>query len=190
MPGQYTARLTANGRSYTANFVVKMDPRVKTSAEGRRKQFDLEMQLASAVTRSSEAVLQARSVREQLKKTAGNSSDALNGSIKRLDDEISAVLDGPKDSAGSASPAPALGRANSNLIALHKQVENADVEPTSAQSEAFTKTAGELATTLKRWQELKNTDLAALNGQLKASGLPEVRLDLRTEAPESGANEE
>ena len=38
------------------------------------------------------------------KKTAGNSSDALNGSIKRLDDEISAVLDGPKDSAGSASP--------------------------------------------------------------------------------------
>ena len=60
------------------------------------------------------------------KKTAGNSSDALNGSIKRLDDEISAVLDGPKDSAGSASPAPALGRANSNLIALYKQVENAD----------------------------------------------------------------
>jgi len=187
LPGQYSAHLTANGRSYTANFAVKMDPRVKTPAEGLRKHFDLEMQLASAVTRSSEAALQARSARKQLKTIAGNYSEALKGAIKQLDDEISEMLDGPKD---SGAPTPALGRANSNLIALYKQVENADVEPTSAQSEAFTKTAGELATVLKRWSEIKNTDLPPLNGQLKAFGLPEVRLDLRTEAPESGANEE
>jgi photosystem II stability/assembly factor-like uncharacterized protein len=190
LPGQYSTRLTANGRSYTANLVVKLDRRVKTSAEGLRKQFDLEMQLASAVTQSSEAVLQARSVRQQLKQIAGTSSDSLKGSIQHLDDEISEVLDGPKDSGGSAAPAPALGLANSNLIALYKQVENADVEPTPAQSEAFTKTADELATTLTRWNELKNADLVALNGQLKASGSPEVHLDIRPEAPESGANEE
>jgi photosystem II stability/assembly factor-like uncharacterized protein len=189
LPGQYSARLTANGRSYTAKFVIKMDPRVKTPEEGLRKQFDLEMQLASAVTQSSEAVLQTRSVREQLKKIAGGSSEGLKTSLEMLDDEISGVLDGPKDSGGSAS-APALGHANSNLIALYKQVENADAEPTSAQSGAFTRTADELATTLKRWNELKNADLAALNSQLKASGLPEVHLDVRPQSAESGANEE
>src|SRR5207248_2287558 len=129
LPGEYSARLTADGRSYVAKFTVKMDPREKTPAEGLRKKFDLEMQLASAVTQSSEAVLQARSVREQLKKIVGNSSDALQISIKKLDDEISEVLDGPKDSSGLAAPAPALGRANSNLITLYKQVENVDAEP-------------------------------------------------------------
>jgi len=190
LAGQYSARLTTNGHSYTANFAVKMDPRVKTSPEGLRKQFDLEMQLSSAITQSSEAVFQARSVREQLQKIVGASNEALKGSIKALDEEISVVLDGPKDSTGSASAAPALGRANSNLIALYKEVEKADVEPTVAQSEAFTRTADELAATLKQWNELKNTELAALNRQLSASGMPEVRLDLRPPQPESGANEE
>jgi hypothetical protein len=190
LPGEYSARLTANGRSHTANFVVKMDPRVKTSADGLKKQFDLEMQLASAVTQSSEAVLQARSVREQLQKLAGSSNESLRGSIKSLDDQISGLLDVPKDSSVSASPAPNLTGANKNLLALYKEVERADAEPTVAQLEAFSKTSGELAAALKPWNELKNTQLVALNRQLSASGMPEVRLDLRSQQPESGSNEE
>jgi photosystem II stability/assembly factor-like uncharacterized protein len=190
LPGEYSARLTANGRSHTANFVVKMDPRVKTSADGLKKQFDLEMQLASAVTQSSEAVLQARSVREQLQKLAGSSNESLRGSIKSLDEQISGLVDVPKDSSVSASPAPNLTGANKNLLALYKEVERADAEPTVAQLEAFSKTSGELAAALKPWNELKNTQLVALNRQLSASGMPEVRLDLRSQQPESGSNEE
>jgi len=190
LPGEYSARLTANGRSHTANFVVKMEPRVKTSADGLKKQFDLEMQLASAVTQSSEAVLQARSVREQLQKLAGSSNESLRGSIKSLDEQISGLLDVPKDSSVSASPAPNLTGANKNLLALYKEVERADAEPTVAQLEAFSKTSGELAAALKPWNELKNTQLVALNRQLSASGMPEVRLDLRSQQPESGSNEE
>jgi photosystem II stability/assembly factor-like uncharacterized protein len=190
LPGQYSARLTANGHSYTANITVKMDPRVKTSADGLRKRFDLEMQLASAVAQSSEAVLQARSVREQLLKLAGSSNETLRGSIKSLDEDISRVLDVPKDSSASASPAPSLAGTNKNLIALYKELEKADAEPTVAQSEAFTRTSGELSAALKRWNELKNTQLVALNRQLSASGMPEVRLDLRSQTPESGSNEE
>ncbi len=49
LPGSYTARLTANGKSYTANFTVKMDPRVKTSAAGLDRKFQLETRLAIAV---------------------------------------------------------------------------------------------------------------------------------------------
>jgi photosystem II stability/assembly factor-like uncharacterized protein len=189
LPGEYSARLITNGGSSTANFTVKMDPRVKTPLEGLRKQFDLEMQLASGVTQSSEAALQARSVREQIQKIA-SSDEALRKSVKSLDENISRVLDVPKDSSASASPAPNLTGANKNLIALYKEVERADAEPTVAQLEAFNKTSGELAAALKPWNELKNTQLAALNRQLSASGMPEVRLDLRSQQPESGSNEE
>ena len=45
VPGKYTVRLTADGRSYGAPLTIKMDPRVKTSLVGLQKQLDLEMQL-------------------------------------------------------------------------------------------------------------------------------------------------
>src|SRR5690242_332578 len=42
LPGDYTVKLTANGRSYTQPLVVKMDPRVKTSPGDLRNQFEME----------------------------------------------------------------------------------------------------------------------------------------------------
>jgi photosystem II stability/assembly factor-like uncharacterized protein len=43
MPGTYTARLTVDGKVYTQNFVVKMDPRVKTSVKDLQLQHDLSL---------------------------------------------------------------------------------------------------------------------------------------------------
>ena len=68
LPGSYTARLTANGKSYTAPFTVKMDPRVKISAAGLEKKFQLETRLASLLSQTSKAVMQAGSIREPLQK--------------------------------------------------------------------------------------------------------------------------
>ena len=41
LPGNYTAKLSANGKTYTQNFTVKMDPRVKTSTIDLKTQHDL-----------------------------------------------------------------------------------------------------------------------------------------------------
>ena len=41
-PGQYTVRLTADGPSYTAPLLVKMDPRVKTPPADLQRQFELD----------------------------------------------------------------------------------------------------------------------------------------------------
>ena len=45
---------------------VQIDPRIKTSSAGLQKKFELEMRLAAAITQSSTAVMQARSVQEQV----------------------------------------------------------------------------------------------------------------------------
>src|SRR5262249_25568596 len=42
LPGNYTVKLTAAGKSYTQQLTIRMDPRVKTPIEGLRQQFDLE----------------------------------------------------------------------------------------------------------------------------------------------------
>jgi photosystem II stability/assembly factor-like uncharacterized protein len=41
MPGEYSVKLTVEGKSYLQPLTVKMDPRVKTSLAGLRQQFDL-----------------------------------------------------------------------------------------------------------------------------------------------------
>ncbi|HET7188331.1 MAG TPA: hypothetical protein VFI52_09255, partial [Gemmatimonadaceae bacterium] len=55
LPGAYTVRLTANGRSVTQPLVVRMDPRVNTTAAGLARQFALASQLSAAIGRVAAA---------------------------------------------------------------------------------------------------------------------------------------
>jgi photosystem II stability/assembly factor-like uncharacterized protein len=49
MPGTYTARLTVDGKVYTQNFQVKMDPRVKTSIKDLQLQHDLSLMCYNSI---------------------------------------------------------------------------------------------------------------------------------------------
>ena len=49
LPGTYTVKLTANGRSVTQPLTVKMDPRVKTPPLGLQQQFTLSKRLYDAM---------------------------------------------------------------------------------------------------------------------------------------------
>ena len=190
LPGQYTVWLTANGHNYSAPLSVKMDPRVKNSLADLQKQLALEMQLASAVTRSSEAVSQARSIREQLGRLAETANGPLKHSIKAVDQEISAILGGPADSATRDSQKPALTASNSTAIALYKEVEKADAAPTVGQTDAFRKTEGEVGAAIQPWDVVKAKELPALNQQLRAAGLPELRLGVPAQQQAGGEDEE
>ncbi len=190
LPGAYTVRLTTNGRSYAAPLTVKMDPRVKASASDLQKQLALEMQLATAMTRSSQALSQTRSVREQLEKLAKNATGPLRDSVEALEQEISAILGGPPDSAVSVSQEPALVAGDSTVTSLYKEVEKADVAPTVAQEEAFTRVESELGAAIKRWDGVKASELPALNQKLRGAGLPELRLDLPPQQQAGGEDEE
>jgi len=189
LPGKYTVRLTANGQTHTASLVVKMDPRVKTSELGLQKKFELEMQLASAITQSSQALMQARSVQEQLKGLSGSATATPKATVEDLQNQVSDLLDGPKDSDAIKSE-PALKTTNSNMTAIYKEVEKADVEPTIAQFDAFAKTNTDLTNLLRKWEEMKGGDLRQLNLKLGAVDLPRVDLDRPPEHEEAGENEE
>ena len=51
LPGVYTVRLTAAGKSLTQSLTVKMDPRVKTGAADLQTQFHLSQELVTALVR-------------------------------------------------------------------------------------------------------------------------------------------
>ena len=188
VPGQYTVRLTANGSSVSAPLTLKMDPRVKISQAGLQKKFDLDTKLASSVTECSQAANHAISVREQLQDLASTAPASLKEPIKTLGESISELLDGSKES--SAESAPGLNAVNADVIALYKEVEKADSEPTNAQAEAFRSLDGKLLESLKAWEEFKSNQLRKLNLQLRSAGVAEIRLDLPPRGPEHAHNEE
>jgi len=190
LPGQYTIRLTVNGRSYTAPLTVKMDPRVNVPPAGLEQQLELEMRLASLLTRSSQAVTEARSVREQLQKISSQASGALAESVKALDEKIAVVLGKPAPTLGADEPELSLSRLNSRVGTLYGQVDQVDAIPTTAQTEAAAGTERDLSAVMKQWDELRSTDLVALNRQLHDANLPEVHLPPHSKMPEGDDEEE
>ena len=186
LPGEYTTRLTVNGHTSTASLTVKVDPRVNASPAGLEKQFDLEMHLASELTISTEAVTQARSVVDQLHKL-GNQSGALAESIKAFDQKVGTILRGPTPAVPGASE-PTLTRANAAVDALYTGVGQADAAPTTAQINAAADTERDLSGLMKRWEEIKNSDLPALNRQLKGANLPEIHPESKAPTEESENN--
>jgi hypothetical protein len=188
LPGQYSARLTVNGRSYTAALAVKIDPRVKLTTGDLEEQFRLQTRLGSNMTRSSQAVREARSVHEQLQKLFGRASGPLSDSIKALDKKVSEILLGPENPSDSSSPQPSLSDVNGNINALYKIADGADAKPTLAETEAASEAERDLSIVAKSWDEIKTTDLAAVNRQLLGGNLPEIRPEAKPEQDDSDTN--
>jgi len=185
VPGEYTARLTVNGHSSTAPLTIKIDPRVNTPPASLEQQFNLEMRLASELTASAEAVIGAHSILDQLHKIGTQPSGPLAESIKALDQKVEAI-------AGTFMPPLAgsvreltLARENEAVRTLYGSIGEADAAPTAAQVNAATDTERELSAVLNRWEEIKKSDLPALNRQLKNANLPEINLDSKASMGET-----
>jgi photosystem II stability/assembly factor-like uncharacterized protein len=188
LPGEYTVRLTANGHTFTAPLTVKMDPRVNTPPAGLEQQLGLEMRLASELTASTEAVRQARSVLDQLHKVGGQSSVALSESIKGLDHKVEIILKGPAAASAGVAPEPSLARENDAVGTLYGSIGQADTAPTAAQVNAAADAEHELSGVMKRWEEIRKSDLPAINGQLRGANLGEISLESKPQTDDAQAD--
>jgi photosystem II stability/assembly factor-like uncharacterized protein len=186
LPGHYTARLTVEGKSYTAAFNVKMDPRVKTSMAGLEKKFQPEMKLAMQLDQTSKAVLQAGALNDSLKKLNPQTSGAVHDAVQAFQNKLDELLE-PKPDAASANEATLIS-ANGQIETLYGQVWQVDAEPTAAQSAAIASAERDAADLMKRWQSLEMTDLPALNRALSGANLPELKIEANPHTDESGMN--
>src|SRR5580692_6875904 len=76
LAGKYQARLTVAGKSQTAQFEVKMDPRVQTSAEDLRKQFDLMLKMSQRQDLMNKTVIAIRDLRTHLQSLVDSADTA------------------------------------------------------------------------------------------------------------------
>jgi photosystem II stability/assembly factor-like uncharacterized protein len=190
LPGSYTARLTADGKSYTATFTVKMDPRVKITAAGLDQKFHLEMRLASLLSQTSKAVMQATSIRDPLQKLSEQATGPTKDSVQAFQTKLAAVLGAPSGFFAPPSAEVTLAQVNGQVTGLYSQIWQADAEPTAAQAAAATVIEHDASEVMKRWDGLKTTDLPVLNQALHTANLPEVQIESDPHKEESATDEE
>ncbi|HEX4022182.1 MAG TPA: glycoside hydrolase [Acidobacteriaceae bacterium] len=184
LPGVYTVRLTADGKVYTAPLIVKIDPRVHISPAALATQFQTETQLAFSLTETSNALLEARSMQQQIAALPANSATA--ATVATFKKQLHAILDGDEEGASEASQKPAstvpgLESTNSNLETLYTNLGMADAPPPTATLQATSQTLQAASAAMQRWNEWKQDDFPKLNQALHRAGQQE--LNPETKAP-------
>jgi len=167
LPGKYQVRLTANGKTSTAPFEVKIDPRVTTAQSDLEKQFKLQMDVREQLNRVYDAVNQIQDVREQLyalkkRLVPGDSSKTLSDGATALDAKLIAVRDpliNLKITASEDSLAYIPGL-DGRLAFLAMSVAGfADSAPTEAQYKEFDKLKKQTDELLANWDQVRNADI-------------------------------
>jgi hypothetical protein len=167
-----------------------MDPRVRTSAAGLDKKFQLETRLASLLNDTSKAVLQAGSIRDPLQKLSQQATGPIHDSVQAFQNKLVAVLGAPGGAAVSSTNEITLTRINGQVSVLYGQVWQVDAEPTTSQLEAASAVEHDSQDVMKRWDALRTTDLPALNRTLTRANLPEVKIESDPHAEDGGMDEE
>src|SRR5260370_24416891 len=99
VPGEYTVKLTASGKSSTQPLTIKLDPRVKTPQDALVRQFGLASKLADRLGEASAALQQANDLRKQIdarKKEASGSTELL-AALEELERKLEAATEADSD---------------------------------------------------------------------------------------------
>ena len=182
LPGTaYQVRLTVAGKSTAVPLEIKMDPRVKTSADELRAQFDLLMKLRDREEEMNRAILGIRDLRNQLQslekrlgakeenKTVSGSGAELRKKIAAIEEELIQVhATAQEDEANYPT------KLNSKLGYLTGVVDSADTAPTEAELAVFAALDKQVEAQLASWRDVLAKDLPALNDSMRKSNIPSV----------------
>src|SRR6266478_3559574 len=179
LPGNYSVKITVDGKSYSQPFVVKMDPRIKTPPADLRKQFEMESGSVAGMNKSFEALAQVRSVRAQLKERAAKGGKgALAEGIAVLDKQV-AELEGAAQSNFFGLPPGAKQPENFSSLNQHFSgilavADSGDVAPTTQATAVYKELEEALEKLVARWAKIRDQNIPALNVELKKAGLTAV----------------
>jgi photosystem II stability/assembly factor-like uncharacterized protein len=181
LPGAMQIRLTVAGKSYTAPIEIKIDPRVKTSSEDLRKQFDLLLKLRDREEEMNAAILGIRDLRAQLQALekrlgAAEQTKSVTGSGAELRKKIAAIEEEliQVNATAQEDEANYPTKLNSKLGYLTGVVDSADTAPTESEIAVFAELDKQVDAQLARWREVLSKDLPALNDAMRKANVPSV----------------
>jgi hypothetical protein len=180
-PGEYSVRLTVDGKSFTQPMKVKLDPRVKIPPAALKQQFELSMICYEGLQRVRTAREHIRALRLQVesllkKENLGALKDALDDFEKKA-----ALIDGTGkvsdvdiiyfSPSASRAGQETLAGLQTKLLYLMTLFQSADARPTSQAVAAVRQQQASLKEVLGSWSDLRTRDLKRLNDDLRKANL-------------------
>jgi len=179
LAGMYQVRLTLAGKSQVAPFEVKMDPRVQTSSEDLRMQFELMLKMRDRQDELNKAVMTIRETRAQLQALekrlgSGESEKSLVTSSADLRKKMSVIEEELVQVNGKSSEdfANYPVKLDNKFSALQNLVDSADTAPTAAELAVFAQLDQQLEAQLTKWREVLSKDLPAINDAMQKHNVP------------------
>ncbi|MEI6106353.1 MAG: glycoside hydrolase [Opitutae bacterium] len=173
LPGEYQVKLTVGGHVSTQPLTLRMDPRVKSSPASWEKQFATQSQLAAIINDATKAIRRGQSLVEQINEIT-TAPARLASAIADLKARVRQQIDSGAAPAETADAPTLIGTVN-EAAELYGTLFTADATPTEAHSKAADKLTHELHEAMTLWEHIFAKDLPALNQQLTAAALPELK---------------
>ena len=173
-PGSYSVVLTADGKSFTQPLTVQMDPRVKTAAADLQEQFDLSWQLYQLRLTLAPIGKKFDEINEQLTKLKARAAERPDVTEK-LEAFVQTLAQfGPPHPRPGAPPSLFVLDSTTRLF---DEIQGADGAPTAAVKAAVADVEKKVGPSTEAWRKLLDSELPALNQQLKQAGFSEIKAD-------------
>ena len=150
-PGIYTARLTAEGKTYSQVFTVKMDPRIKTSLRDLQQQHDLALMVYKDRWQALNALKDIGDLRKKIKERL---PDATGAAITELS-ACNELIAGLESNAGGRSGMNFKSIENT-LKSVFDVLNGSDTTPTFQAVKAANETHKAFSSLWQQWMMAKN----------------------------------
>jgi hypothetical protein len=101
-------------------------------------------------------------------------NDAIARAVADFDSRAGALVGQGGTRGGGATGAPGLNAVNGQLASLLDIIQDADADPTTQVIQTTQDRLAALRSLLDQWNQLKQTELGALNQLLRGAGLPVI----------------
>jgi len=170
LPGGYEVRLTVDGTSVTQPLRIRKHPQRSVSDSDLREQFDFASRIRDKVSEANNAVIQIRSLKQQIGERLSKSSDAgLKSSADRLTAGLSAIEEEIYQVRNQSNQDPLNFpiKINNRIASLLRVVNTGDGKPIGNAAPIFADLSAELKTQTDRLQEVLLGDVRSFNEQLQ-----------------------
>src|SRR6266436_2764031 len=180
VPGKYTVKLTAHGKSSTQPLTIKLDPRVKTPQDALVRQFGLASRLAARLGEVSLALQQVGDLRKQIEARKKDATDGteLQKALREVEEKVEAAVEPDSDADfglfGLAAPSKEhepLLKVAAALTGLLIIVDSSEMGPAADAAMASERWEEAAQETLSRWKAFQKDDLAIVNALLEKAKL-------------------
>jgi hypothetical protein len=178
LPGNYTVKLTGNGKSSSQTLTVKMDPRISTAEDGLRQEFVAASRISARLGEVAAAQERAEELQKQIaaRKAEADGKAEVSTALSDFTRTIDEVHGVPAEEFGflglrlpDGAPVT-LHKVAGALTGLLMIVDGGEAAPTAEARAAAEKWESAGAEVLTRWKAVE-ADLAAVNAVLEKAKL-------------------